>query len=1633
MSSKLKLIRLQKIKESLNLSQDLHIQNNFIKPNLIKKKYFEICSNKKLLKVNKTKKISKFEKIKNKESLKTKEPKNIRKRIKMKKIDGAILTNRKLNKNVSTNELPINFSESLKQSHLSNQINESKCNCIDGELDRIYCPRSPKKIVGIKAKAKDKVNCSPTRSSTIENVKNVKKSDILVKEKLTLVGEENVHMSEIFIPRSINSAPNLKSNALLKTNKNDLPEVVVPKKKIWRKGKEALIELLHSNENLMLESCKNDSNFEDTHISANDEDFGLNVLHYSNALVSPNISNIEHYKILEERERDFQKLQNLNQDALTVLRSQNRNTMKKGKRKKVDKSMEERGSKMPKVVAKEESDHLNGICNGSMEFNISNSNLCQLPMLNYQQVQIENISSIPNVNYNELTQNNTVFIVQNDEMQLVQNIDSNQWIQQVNENQLTQNVNLHEKPQSVDSNQRIQTINPNQLIQDIDPKELVENDEVCIIQNICNNHHGENDEVHKYENINQNIQYNNIDKQFHDPKKDMNIRDSYNNHTSTKINNIEKNDIANEHHVFQGVSDLNIIEKNIKSKNVRNVNTHVSSIHEKRDSYRNGRRSSHLDGSFQSDYQYGKKSKVEKSPKIFKDVQRIYHLPNQIKHKNSIKELKSHNQQKSYIGIESNKIKMQTKIFYVHGSTNQRRGFYDNSSLNLEITKQKDDENKKHVRRKKDDDGLNTLLDEVRKKFCCIKNWRSGKKVPQFIETPKQYTMQVDTTHINSEEVYKSNGSFSCKTSEETLIQDNDDQRFKSTWLKKNEKKQKRTTCASCKKSINSLICAKQKPSDLEMHAKKIMESYLEEVNIETKYGFNALNETKKEDKSFIKTKHKHDYDMEKKSNRNLRTMPSFDKHLEEYGDLEDITDFFLKKDSARQIPQVECHMAPNGEKNQYVEVDLNTIDEDEETKNFCYEDFISNYLQKGVLEGLLEPSSYTTQINVENKEMNLESKRDLHSTTSNSTSIREVQKFKSNCLQDSCSKTILNVENKEYLPISNTSIPIFCNNREKTKKIINDEVVPSLHYIQKTSQITVEILDDIVKKFHDDHVKKTHQREENEKFLQNNIQIEKCGNYQNLNENAKECDVTHVKVQELLWDKSYNDKYYGNNTTPTTPMTTKFCGTNNYSINDKEINKAHDLEHKFISHNSKHIALVPIDESFGEILERLTSNDILQYESGRKNVQRSTQTYPIMQLGDVVDSQTNTSPNSKRENTEQIQIIVQCTTKMDSKVQFLEVETDTHDLPTFSKILSPSFCIDWNDNASNTMKHQNNENNTNFSLNLDEGHNHNSYWRNSMDVGKKKDLHTKNTNFIENLSGNVQCHLKKNHSLETNDKVFCKHFYIDEDPIEDVHIFDQNNLMQDFDNTMDIGKTARDYYQSNAASKCEVIACKGDNSSQSAFLCTNEDDINSNEINSPLILLGYDKIDEDLFANENTFKCEYVENGSYAYNSNKLFVNFAYKNENTFEDIVSHNDENIVENSCEIISQEKINQSDVGDYKTTTSNHEYFQICSLSLDNSNITDGEKINECDILQKIGKTTMRNKNTKDYYFLKIFLKIIDKEELDSLDMTLKVKMVVCLFVIDENEIDKKSKNNIMIVGRNTIAHIYTNISTNQCTK
>jgi len=1552
------------------------------------------------------------------ESTKKRKEKSMHKRINNKKMNGIILTNGKLNKNISASKfegkLLVNVLGILKSSPSKNQIDDSKCNFTDSERNKIYCPRSLKKNTSsvcfgfdTRTTTKDKMNKFPIRSSTIPYNKNVEKNNLLVKRNLTHVNEKNVNISEIFVPRSINSAPNLKGDALIKTtNKNYLPKMVIPNKQIWREKKDALIELLHSNENVVLDSCELNERFQTN---------------------SKSISNTN-IKDFEENKRDFEKLQNLNQDALTVLRSQNRNTIKKGKRKKIDKSPEERGSKIPKVVAKEKIDNFD---DEVIEFNISKCNACQLSLSRYQEFSKEKILQTQNVDYNESIQKNEVPMVQNpkpnqpfqelDECQLFQDGNNNQIDQNVDSNQTLQNINSNQQVQKIDSNQIVKILSPNQIIQNVDPNQLVQNDEVYRIQNLSQNQLGEHDEVVKYKNLNQHIEHVDFKRQLHTFGKNINKRDFKNKHIIATIHNIEQNDIAHDCYSFQDTNHLHIMIKNVKFDHIRNENI------VKKDTSKFLGQFSSATRPFQSDIQNGRKLEEESFQKNISDVPKPYHLPRKIKNKDFIKELKFQKKQKKHSGIESSKIKVQT---------NPKKRFYDNSSFNFntKITRQRNEENIKHTQRERGDDGLNMLLDEVREKFCCIKNRKSNKKKPQFIEAPKEYLFQVDTTYINSDEISKSNGLLSYKKTKEVLTQDNNHEKFEQLWFKKYDKHHKQTTHTSSRTSFSPLVHTNHNSNDMNIYAKRNMESHLQDINTKSQYGFESLNESK-ESKPFIKTKHKHVHGIEKISNKISPTIPFFDKYLQESRDLEDVSGLFSKKHSPRQILQVECHIAPEEGKNQFGDTNLDEFYEDKEMKNFCYEDFIPNFLQKGVQEGLLEPSC--TQINSENKKMNLEPKIDLFSTTSTSISTSEVQEINSSFCQDSCSKKILNVKNKEYLPNSISPISIFCNNTVNTKKDMEDKIVPSLHHIQKTSQRAVEILDCIVKKFKNDRVGKSYHIEGNEEVLQNN----KCKDDHFSNKNTKEFDAPSVKPQELLQDKVHVDNYNFNNLT-------NFCDKKDFNVNSIEISQTNDLEHKSIDCTHKNIALVPIDESFGEILERLTSNDILQNEVGQNNVHRTTQTYPIIQLGNVVDSQTNTSPNSMKENIEQVQIIVHCMTKANFQARFLEVETDTHDLPTFSKSSNPcSLYTDWNDSISNSMKYKNNENNINFSLNLGEGYNCHSYCRNDMDVGEEKDHSTKNSNLIETLKEDLQDPFKDNHAFEINDAIICTEFCKIEDPIRSAYILDHNNLIEDFDNKMNVGKTIHEYYQYGVASKWQFLDNKDDYLCQSTCLCTYKDkDINANEIrsclctyrdncingilSSPLELIRYDKINKNLFINEQKIKYECVEKGSNAFDSHTgiSFANSLCANENILEDIVYHNGEKIVNRYCKNISKRKENQRNIGDYNTTTYNHKYCQACTFPLDYLKISESIKNNpislSCSTLDKFENISIRNENTQDYCLLKVFFININKKKLEKLNNISKVNLEISPCVLDGNEIATKSRCNIKIVLRNAITSIHT---------
>jgi hypothetical protein len=1659
MSSKLKQMKLQKIKENLNFPKidPTKVRITSKRSNLSNIAQFEHSLKSQTLKIDEFRIASRCEQLKfrkkneYKEILTSKETKSTQKKIKKKKMGANVFTNDKIKNELFSNELPINLPGILKQNTSKIHTNESKCNLV--ELDKIYCPRSPNKSIAnvhfgwstnIKTKAYDFATRSSTKSEeeigllvpqiiqdtklpnsdetkavlgvsknnnyfkkrnhqyfqscliTLEdlhkefiNKDNIEKHNFETQKKMIPSAKNNEsHTSEIFIPRNTINVPNLKIDTMTKsTAHKNLNEVTFKKEQRWRKGKDALVELLHFDEYLTPNSTSSNERFYD--VSTLENPYTLtNSLKSSNTTVEPIISCVEHFKVVEGKKRDFENLKNLGQDALTVSRSHNRTLMEKGKRKKIDKDIDERGCKMPKVVGKEESNHLDGIYHGLVDFNISNTNVHELHQPNCQQVQIEEGFVTENKNKSQPVKNDEILITEDAEKdQAIQDEELFELIQN-DEASLVQNFEINHPLQHGES----------LIVQDVNRNQPIQNDKefVCLVMN-------NNDDNH-----NSIITNNKIHEDFLIQNMNESFQDPLHNCITSKKNFIKENNNIQKCHSSQNKNHSNVIDTNATHKDIKSMNTHAFLTCEQRDVLKNVGNFSKLNKLFQNDLQSEKIIKEKDSHRNLKDVQKICCSLKQIRRKGSIKETKSHNQEKLRARIDSNKTNLQTKHSFIHGPKNLGEGLCDNNSFNLEISRKIHDENKKHISRKRGDDGLNMLLNEVRAKFHCIKgpvrNLSPNKR--RFIGTPKQYFIQVQSTQINGQEIFKSNGLSPNKTNNKKLIEKDHDQSLKHAF---HEEQPKRISQEHTKKLINPSICAKQNLDDIEMHATKIMESYLQEMNIGTRHGMNALGNTYKENKVHMKTKNKHRVDINKPLDINRQEKSSPNNLRKELEDSH-INSFFSKRklvprnsSGGKKSPHVECHMDLKKDITKYKNMNFDASKKDDETKDFGYEDCIFNYFQKGLpQERVMVESSNTIPFNIaycdktkfkSNKGFDFEKK-----DRANSSFVKEVSQINSSLLQDSSTRKIFNKE-KEHLSNSHPPVPESYINRIKSTNDVNDQVVPSLHHIQKTSQIAVEILDGIVKKFNSDHAQRTQQRKESEEFFVNKFQVEQCTNCESSNGNTKICSAQSIKGQELSRNELCNKNLDSNTTT----IMTNLCNIHNNNISHKELNKVDNLTQKLVHHIHPNLALLPIDESFGEILERLTSNNILQYESRQKNVQRTTQIESNMQLSGVIHSQTSTNSDFQEQDIEEVQNVVKYKTQMEWEAKSMEVETSTHDLSTFSKSMNPkNFHSYSNENTINLMKDQNNDTYEKCSSNLDK-HDLN-YCVKSTDVKILNKDYNKINNFSEILE-DVQCHFKNLHSFEIDDEVGHSEIHENKAYFENEYSINQNDFKQDFDNMINIGKTACEYYQSDIASKCQITMPKTNHSLMPTFLYPNKSNgVLFDEAKSPSLELGHTNIEKDLLMHENIFKCECIENGSNIHNCIKkkslAHVPISCIDEVIFEDIINQDDEEYIHGSCEILSKGIQNDS-IQEIKLNA--FECFQLHSLLVDDiNNSQNNDHSLSCDTFEN---------------FERIKLKMISKNknelELKNSNIIPKVIPQIHLIVNNNNNNNKKLINGLFI--------------------
>ena len=776
---------------------------------------------------------------------------------------------------------------------------------------------------------------------------------------------------------------------------------------------------------------------------------------------------------------------------------------------------------------------------------------------------------------------------------------------------------------------------------------------------------------------------------------------------------------------------------------------------------------------------------------------------------------------------------MQTKKSFIHGSKNSARGFYDNSSFNYDILNHRYDENKKHVCRKRGDDGLNMLLDEVRAKFQ-DPNRNSSPNKRQFLGTHKEYFFQLDSTKFDYREIYQSNHMFSSKIKNQKSHKEVGDQSLKHAWIKLHENQPKETCNEHARKSQNHSICIKKNPNDIEMHATKIMESYLQKMNMDTKYGMDALDDICIENRVHITNKNKHNVNMNKSLNENLqkRSFDAFQKESEDF----DINDLFPKKKSSfnassdkRKHPKVECHMGLEKNRTCYKNANIDAFDNKEinENKKMPNSTFINKVLQNDL--GMLQK-----------KGMEFENQNSLNLISTN-----EMPQIKLNMLQDSYSKIKFNKKKEHpidsYIPMSESH-----SNTIKSKNAISDQVVPSLHYIQKTSQIAIEILDGIVKKLNSDHAQKILQKKELEESIQNESQTEQCENYELSNKNVEKNDAHSFGFQEISTNIVCNKNVNPNITTTITNFCIMDNNNNNYhnhnNANEREFNQVDDSSQKMVHQKYQNLALMPIKKPIDEILEHFISNDTLQHESIQKCIQHTTQANLDMQLDDM-KCQTSTNLNFHKQRIQEVQY----KTQMEWEAKLLEVETNTHDPSISFKNLNPHSS---HDNTTNLLKHDKNDIDTKYSSNLYE---HNlSYCSNLIDLDIKGDKN-KVDKFHE-IPEDVQCHFRNLHSFEINNEVYYNGFCQEKDLVEDVHIQNQSSFKQDLDNITNIGKIARDYYQTNVARKCQVMASKSNYSSSQTLLFPNEENnVHFDKGISSLLAIGHNNIEEDLNVYENT------------------------------------------------------------------------------------------------------------------------------------------------------------------------------------
>ena len=434
----------------------------------------------------------------------------------------------------------------------------------------------------------------------------------------------------------------------LTTHKNP-SDVAKEREQRWRKGNDAMVELLHFDKYLSPNSTSSNERFHNVSNLKNTYTIPNN-LESSNASLWPIMSNSEHYKIIKGQERDFENLQNLNQDALTVSRSRNRLTMEKGKRKKVDKSIDERGCKMPKVVKKEECNYLNGIHHEPINLNISNINVCQLREQTCQQVQMEEASLIDYMNKNKFGSNDEILIsqdmkknqknqndetlifqeskknqtFQNEKLFKIQNLDSHQSIPSY-EALLAQNLEVNH-PLHHDKTLKVYHINQNQSIQD-DKESIIKNInknnkgtiyEDPIMQNMNENQQTKTYKVVEHKNKNKNLQLHYLKRKYQNKKNKKKLKDPSNNCIDTEIKIIKENNRIKNYHLLQDKSDSNAKEISVIYKDVKDINVESFLTCEKKNGFQNIEKFSTLDKLVQSDFQSKKSTEGKIFTKEFK-------------------------------------------------------------------------------------------------------------------------------------------------------------------------------------------------------------------------------------------------------------------------------------------------------------------------------------------------------------------------------------------------------------------------------------------------------------------------------------------------------------------------------------------------------------------------------------------------------------------------------------------------------------------------------------------------------------------------------------------------------------------------------------------------------------------------------------------------------------------------------------------------------------------------------------------------------------------------------------------------------------------------------------------------------